>query len=182
MNKTFFYPFILFLLLAITAFLFGFFTGFTRDVFIIIIIIKPITAFQYTVFLAFVFGLLTIEDRIEYNLTADKKKLYIGLGFFFAMASFYEVFWNFFYWFSIYTANSTTNLDNIRNLILQNITQGLNITSLTPLLNTTMLQQNGLYPVSLDIASKVCFVIFFGAVYWIYFVAKLKLGRKEEFR
>lgn len=180
MKKVFFYPFLIFLVISIAVFLYGFYTSFTSNSFIIL---KPITAFQYSVFLTFVFGLLAFQDRIEKDFTLDKKKLYIGLGFFFAMASLFETLWNFHYWFSLYTLQGTSSqLDNIKNLIMLNNTASYNITSIVSLFaNTTSLQNNGIYPINLNLSTKGWFVIFFGALYWIYFVIGLKpKERKNE--
>ena len=174
MNKTFFYPFILFLVLATATFLYGLFTDFIASSFIFI---RPITIFQYTVFLAFAFGLLTFKDRIEKDLTSNKKELYMALGFLFAMASLFEVFWNFFYWFSLYGLSAaTSSLNDIRMMLPSNPVTFQVVT----FLNTTDIETSGLFPLNLNIASKGWLAIFFGAIYWIYFVTKLKLRQPEE--
>jgi hypothetical protein len=174
MNKTFFYPFILFLTLAIVAFFFGFFTSFTESSFIFI---RPITVFQYTVFLAFAFGLLAFKTRIEKRLTLNKKEFYMALGFFFAMASLFEVFWNFFYWFSLYSLSAALSpINNISMMLPYNPVTFQFVT----FLNATEIQTSGLFPLNLNVASKGWFAIFFGAVYWIYFVSKLKVEKPEE--
>lgn len=105
------------------------------------------------------------------------------------MISLFETLWNFFYWFSLYglfgfqqVLNSgviiggSASLDNIRNLITHNVNISYVIN------DTTMLQINGLYPISLNVATKLWFVLFFGALYWIYFVATLKVQKPEELR
>jgi hypothetical protein len=176
MNKTFFYPFILFLTLAIVVFFFGFFTSFTESSFIFI---RPITVFQYTVFLAFVFGLLAFKTRIEKRLTLNKKEFYMALGFFLAMASLFEVFWNFFYWFSLYDLSvASSSLNDIRMMLSPNPVTSQVVT----FLNSTAFQTSGLFPLNLNVAAKGWLAIFFGAVYWIYFVSKLKVEKPEEFR
>lgn len=178
MNKIFFYPFILFLTLAIVVFFLGFFTSFTESS-SILIFRRPITVFQYTVFLAFVFGLLAFKNRVEKRLTLNKKEFYMALGFFFTMASLFEVFWNFFYWFSLYDlSEASSSINDIRTMLPSNPVTSHVVT----FLNTTEFQTSGLYPLDLNVATKGWLAIFFGAIYWIYFVSKLKIEKSEELR
>jgi len=172
-DRTFFYPFILFLALALASFIFGLFNGFTDSSFIFV---RPITIFQYSVFFAYVFGLLSFKKNTERNLTSKKKELYMALGFFAAMASLFEVLLNFFIWFSFFsTPGGLSQINDFRVVLPSNPT----LKSFLQYLNTTNIQTSGLYPPNLNVASKGWFAIFFGALYWIYFVTTLKIKSRE---
>ena len=162
----------LFTAASIFEFLVGLFYGFTSQAFYIA---KPITLFQYTTFLAFAFTLQAF--RKEFGISPDwKKQLYLTLGFFIAMMSFYEILFNFFYWFSLYNFYGIgTDLDALRNLLER---QNFNVTYLFNMTNTEILNKTGIYPVNLNLASKIVVLLFFGSLYWIYFMHNLP--KKEK--
>jgi hypothetical protein len=164
MNKKYFYISVFFTMLSIITFCVGLFYGFTVELYFG----KPITFFQYTAFLAFAFFINSIKERLE---KSDKKDVYLIIGFFIAMVSFYEVLFNFFYWFSLYNFYGIgTDLDSLKNLIER---QKFNVTYLFNMTNTEVLNRTGIYPVNLNLASKLVVLLFFCSVYWIYFMSNL---------
>jgi hypothetical protein len=172
MNKTYFYISLIFTAASVFEFLIGLFYGFSQQVFYFA---KPITLFQYTTFLAFAFSLQAFKENFERDLTW-KKQVYLIVGFFIAMASFYEVLFNFFYWFSLYNFYGIgTDLDALKNLLES---QKFNVTSLFNMTNTEILNKTGIYPVNLNFASKLVVLLFFSSLYWIYFIHNL--NKKER--
>jgi hypothetical protein len=167
MNKKYFYISILLTIVAVAAFFTGLYYGFTSEVFYIA---KPITIFQYAAFLAFAFFVTSLKETLR---KSPRKELYFILGFFVAMLSFYEILFNYFLWFSLYNLYGIgTSLDAIRNSVPY-----ANITVILNSQDVALLTKAGLYPVSLNIASKLSTLIFFGALYWLYLVNNL---RKDE--
>lgn len=172
MRKNYFIISMLFTLTSLIFFWIGIKYGFTVD---FVNIIKPISIFQYSTFLAFVFALNAFKENLQ---KVSSKDFWLTVGFFVAMASFYEVFFNFFYWFSLYSFYGLgANLDAVTNVISAPRTNLFNITNFLNVTNQQTLEKTGLYPLSLNIASKIVVLIFFCSLYWIYFFHDLK---KEE--
>jgi hypothetical protein len=161
MRRDYFYTSLVLTLVSIIIFAVGLKYGFTSEVFYVA---KPITVFQYSAFLAFVFFVTSFSDRMR---RSSKLEIYLIIGFLVAMASFYEILFNFFYWFSLYNFYGLgSNLDALKNLVPYNL-----------LFNQTtaqILQKSGLYPVNLNFASKITVLIFFCSLYWIYFIHNLR--------
>ena len=168
MNKKYFYISVLFTAVALTAFFIGLYYGFTTETFYVS---KPITIFQYAAFLAFAFFVTSLKETLR---KSPRKEFYFILGFFAAMLSFYEILFNYFLWFSLYNLYGIgTSLDAIRNSVPY--------TNITVILNSqdvALLTKAGLYPVSLNIASKLSTLIFFGALYWLYLVHSLRRNER----
>jgi hypothetical protein len=157
MKKKYLYASIFFTIISLITFGTGAKYGFTSEIFYVA---KPITLFQYSTFLAFAFCLASFGEEMK---RSQRQQIYLIIGFLVAMASFYEVFFNFFYWFSLYNFyGQGTSLDALKNLVPYNL-----------LFNQTavqLLRENGLYPVNLNFASKISVLILFCSLYWIYFV------------
>lgn len=165
MNKKYLYASIFFAVLSAIIFFIGLVYGLTSELFYFG---KPITFFQYSAFLAFAFFINSFKERLE---KSNKKDFYIIVGFLIAMVSFYEVLFNFFYWFSLYNFYGIgTNLDSLRNLIER---QRFNVTYLFNMTNTEVLNKTGIYPVNLNLASKLVVLLLFCSLYWIYFMHEL---------
>ena len=172
MNKKYFYISLILTAASNFEFSIGLLYGFTSQAFYFA---KPITLFQYTTFLAFAFCLISFKDRFEKD-PEWKKQIYLIIGFFIAMVSFYEVLFNFFYWFSLFNFYGIgTDLDALRNLIEQN---KFNVTALFNMTNTEILSKTGIYPINLNLASKLVVLLFFSSLYWIYFIHTL--NKKEK--
>jgi len=155
---------VLFAIVGAVAFVGGLSYGFTND---FLGIVKPITLFQYSAFLSYAFFVAAYKEKLA---RSNKKEFYLIIGFFLAMVSFYEVMFNFFYWFSLYNFYGFgSNLDAVRNLMSSQRPGILNITSI---LNITQqqLENTGLYPVNLNFASKLMVLLFFSSLYWIYVI------------
>ena len=161
MRKKYLYASIIFAIIATAIFSVGLEYGFTSEVFYFA---KPITLFQYTAFLAFAFFVTSFSEGLKRSKRLD---FYLIIGFFVVMVSCYEILFNFFYWFSLYNfLGIGTNLDTLKNLVPYNL-----------LFNQTtmqILQENGLYPVNLNFASKISVLIFFCSLYWVYFIHNLR--------
>ena len=172
MNKKFFHISIFFAVISIVMFVAGVILGFTFQFFNFI---KIITIFQYSTFLVFAFFITSLQERLR---TSPRKEIYLILGFLVAMLSFYEVLFNFFYWFSLYNFYGLgTDLDLVKNLISEHRTSIFNITGAMNLTEAEILNKAGLYPINLNFASKISVLIFFCSIYWIYLIHKLM---KEE--
>ena len=170
MNKKYFYISLIFTAASIFEFSVGLLYGFTSQAFYFA---KPITLFQYTTFFAFAFCLNAFRDSFEKD---NRKQLFLIIGFFIAMVSFYEVLFNFFYWFSLYNFYGIgTDLDALKNLLEG---QKFNVTSLFNMTNTEILNKTGIYPINLNLASKLVVLLFFSSLYWIYFIHTL--NKKEK--
>jgi len=176
MEKNYFRAFLFFIGVSFASIVAGLAYGFTTDVFRFI---KPITVLQYSTFLAFLFLLNANRNMIE---KSNKKNFWIAIGFFIAMVCFYEIMFNFFYWFSLYNFYGLgADLDTLRNVIqlkrfsIFNITGDLNETEVAEL------SKIGLYPVSLNVATKFFTLIFFASLYWIYVFhnAKRSEGKRK---
>lgn len=166
MKRKYFYISILFMIASIITFIIGLYYGFASEAFYIA---KPITVFQYSAFLAFAFFITSIEDKLK----RGPIKIYLLIGFFVAMLSFYEILFNYFLWFSLYNLYGIgTSLDAIRN----SVPYASNITLVINSKDLQLLSKAGLYPVSLNIASKISTLIFFCAIYWIYLIHNLRRG------
>lgn len=167
MRKNFFNTSIILVLVSLIVFWAGMKYGFTTEIFYFF---KPVTVFQYTAFLAFVFFATSFSETLK---KSPYLELYLIIGFLVAMASFYEVLFNFFYWFSLFNFYGLgTNLDTLKNLVPYNL-----------LFNQTtaqVLQKSGLYPVNLNFASKISVLIFFCSLYWIYFISNLRKNKSSE--
>ena len=169
MNRTYFGISLLFTLISVVAFGIGFQSGFANDVFNLI---KPITIFQYSTFLAFAFVLNAFREEIRKN---PWKDVLLVIGFFVAMATFYEVLFNFFYWFSLYNFYGLgSNLDSLRNVVSEQRITIFNVTNYFNLTTTQQLDKSGIYPTNLNLVSKYVVLFFFAAIYWIYFIHDLK--------
>jgi hypothetical protein len=167
MRKNYFYTSLIFTILSVVIFWTGTIYGFTSEIFYFF---KPVTVFQYTTFLAFAFFITSFRETLK---KSPRLELYFIIGFLVAMASFYEIFFNFFYWFSLYNFYGLgTNLDALKNLVPYNVL--FNQTT------TQILQKSGLYPVNLNFASKVSVLIFFCSLYWIYFINNLRKNKSLE--
>lgn len=173
MRKKYFITSLIFTAVSIAVFTVGLWYGFTID---ILNIAKPITIFQYSTFLAFAFFVAANKEKLA---RSNKKDVYLIIGFFVAMLSFYEVLFNFFYWFSLYNFYGFgTNLDAVRNLISAQQSNILNITSILNITNQ-QLEKTGLYPVNLNFASKLTVMLFFSALYWIYVIHSVMKEKKQ---
>jgi len=165
MNKKYLYASIFFTVLSAAIFCVGLVYGLTSELFYFG---KPITFFQYSAFLAFALFINSFKEKLE---KSNKKNIYIIAGFLIAMISFYEVLFNFFYWFSLYNFYGVgTDIDALRNLIEQ---QKFNVTYLFNMTNIQVLNKTGIYPVNLNLASKLVVLLLFCSLYWIYFVQNL---------
>lgn len=163
MIKKYFYISIFFTAVSLISFFVGIAYGFTSDV---LFLLKPITLFQYSVFLAFAFHITSIKDRIKRGPTY----IFLILGFFVAMASFYEILFNYFFWFAQYVqVGGATNLDTLRNIV----PYSTNITLIIQGKDLQQLAKAGLYPINLNIASKISTLIFFCSLYWIFLIYNL---------
>lgn len=170
MNKKYLYASIFFAVLSAVIFCVGLMYGLTSQLFHFG---KPITFFQYSAFLAFALFINSCKEKLE---ESNKKDIYIIAGFFIAMVSFYEVLFNFFYWFSLYNFYGVgTDLDALRNLIER---QNFNVTYLFNMTNVEALNRTGIYPVNLNLASKLVVLLLFCSLYWIYFIQNL--NRKKN--
>jgi len=167
MRKNYFYASVAFAIVSVVVFLIGMVYGFTSEYFYFA---KPITIFQYTAFLAFALFVTSFTEKLR---TSPRLDIYLIIGFLVIMASFYEVLFNFFYWFSLFNFYGLgTDLDTLKNLVPYNM-----------LFNQTaaeVLQKSGLYPVNLNFASKISVLIFFCSVYWTYLTFSLKRNRNIE--
>jgi len=91
MRKNYFYASIVFALAGIAVFGIGLNYGFTIELFYIA---KPITIFQYLAFLAFAFFVTSFSERLK---KSPNLEIFLIMGFLVAMASLYEILFNFFY-------------------------------------------------------------------------------------
>jgi len=167
MRKNYFYTSLIFALVSMVIFWIGTKYGFTSEIFYFF---KPVTVFQYTAFLAFAFFVTSFRERLK---KSPRLEIYFIVGFLVAMASFYEILFNFFYWFSLFNFYGLgTDLDALKNLVPYNL-----------LFNQTtadVLQKSGLYPVNLNFASKISVLIFFCSAYWLYLVYSLRKNKNLE--
>jgi hypothetical protein len=167
MRKNYFYASVAFTIVSVTIFLIGMTYGFSAEYFYIA---KPITIFQYTAFLAFALFVTSFTEKLRNSPRLD---IYLIIGLLVTMASFYEVLFNFFYWFSLFNFYGLgTNLDALKNLVPYNVL--FNQTT------TDLLQKSGLYPVNLNFASKISVLIFFCSLYWIYFINNSRKNKSLE--
>jgi len=163
MNKQYFYASIFFTAISLVSFYIGILYGFTAEAFYLL---KPITVFQYSVFLAFASYITSIKERIR----KSRMEVFIVIGFLIAMASFYEILFNYFFWFAQYTQYGFTNLDLIRNTV----PYATNITLIISAKDVEQLAKAGLYPVSLNVASKISTLVFFCSLYLLYLIFDVK--------
>lgn len=160
MIKKYFYISIFFTVLSLTSFFIGIYYGFTSEV---LFLVKPITLFQYSVFLAFAFFITSVKERLKHGPTY----IFLIIGFLVAMGSFYEILFNYFFWFAQYAQyGAATNLDTLRNIV----PYSTNITLIIQGKDLETLIKAGLYPLSLNIASKVSTLVFFCSLYWIFLI------------
>ncbi|HLC39733.1 MAG TPA: hypothetical protein VJJ76_02520 [archaeon] len=175
MDKNYFRASLVFTAVSIVSIFAGIFYGFSTDLFSFI---KPITVLQYAAFLAFAFFLNANRERIE---RSNNKQFWILLGFFIAMVSFYEVLFNFFYWFSLYNFYGLgADIDTLRNILQMNRFSIFNATGELNATEAELLNKIGLYPISLNLASKLTVLLFFCSVYWIYFVNNLNYNSSRR--
>ena len=173
MTRAVLYLFSLFLVLSLAFFAIGLLKGFASAY---LLFIRPITAFQFSTLLAFILGLLAFRKRVERGLTAEKKEVYIGLGFLFAMASFYQLLVNFSVWTSLTTmSGGLGQLNDFRIVTSANPALHPFISSL----NATLVASSGLYPPNPIIATELWCLMFFASVYWVYFASRLGAERPE---
>lgn len=160
MIKKYFYASVFFTILSLIGFFIGLQYGFSSEV---LFLLKPITLFQYSVFLAFAFYITSIKEKLKNGPTY----IFFIIGFLIAMASFYEILFNYFFWFAQYTQfGAATNLDTLRNIV----PYSTNITLIIQGKYLETLIKSGLYPLSLNIASKISTLVFFCSLYWIFLV------------
>jgi hypothetical protein len=129
-------------------------------------IVKPITLFQYAVFVAFAMTVNLYLSKI-----AKYKNQLLVLGFLFILASGYEVLWNFFFWFSNYGFYGiNTDIDSITyNDLRHKFVMPFNIS-----LNITEYEYFKSKPVNLNVNSKLSFLIFFCSLYFVYKLSEVK--------
>lgn len=178
MKKNYFYASLVLIAITFIFFIIGLFYGFTSEV---LVFLKPITAVQYTAFFAFAFFANAFAEKMG---KSHRKNLYMAIAFFIAMASFYEILFNFFYWFTLYNFSGiSTNLDALRNSIMlqqHNFTTLINSLNSSSILSTSLnastieiLNRSGIFPVNLNLASKIFVLLFFSSLYFIYFLHNL---------
>lgn len=175
MEKNYFIISFVFAAISIAMFVTGLMYGFTSEV---VSVLKPITVFQYSTFLWFAFFVTSFRKELE---RSKRLQAYLIIGFFVAMATFYEVLFNFFYWFSLYNFYGLgVDLDSMRNTIQMQKASIFNITNYLNLTNEEMLRRTDLYPVNLNLASKIILLMFFGSLYWIHLIHSIMRSRNKK--
>lgn len=170
MNKKYFCISLFFAAISLISFIIGIYFDFASE---IMGLLKPITVFQYSVFLAFAFYITSIKERLR----KGPIEIFLIIGFLIAMASFYEILFNYFFWFAQYSQYGfKTNLDALRNTF----PYSTNITLVISGNDINQLIKSGLYPISLNIASKVSTLVFFCSLYWVYLIHEIKKNKLRE--
>lgn len=122
-------------------------------------IVKPSTIFQYSLFLLFCMMLIKIKPMF-YKLKQMWINIFIIFSFFLLMATFFEVFWAFNYWFAIH---STINKDSIEYAIELDNVKYIPIEKLVSVDSGNM-----------NFVTKKNTAFFFMALYFVYYLINIK--------